>query len=80
MKKSETTGPRILLHRHRHSGALIQIVDDLGVEIGIRVDSGTIDKNAGATIPAAGGLPAFPTGTDIGAKFDALAMRTQVSF
>jgi phosphate-selective porin OprO and OprP len=35
---------------------------------------GTVDKFSGA---AAGGLPA---GTDIGAKFDALAMRTQIAF
>jgi phosphate-selective porin OprO/OprP len=37
----------------------------------------TVDKNAGAAIA---GPPAFPVGTDIGAKFDALAMRTQIAF
>ncbi len=41
---------------------------------------GTIAKNSGAAIAAAPPLPAFPVGTDIGAKFDALAMRTQIAF
>src|ERR1700722_14486480 len=42
---------------------------------------GTIDKFSDAATPAVAGLnPAFPVGTDIGAKFDALAMRTQIAF
>jgi hypothetical protein len=42
---------------------------------------GTVDKNSAAATAAVGGLnPAFPAGTDIGAKFDALAMRTQIAF
>jgi phosphate-selective porin OprO/OprP len=42
---------------------------------------GTVDKNSAAAIAAVAGVsPAFPAGTDIGAKFDALAMRTQIAF
>ncbi len=41
---------------------------------------GTIAKYSGAATAAVPPLPAFPVGTDIGAKFDALAMRTQIAF
>jgi phosphate-selective porin OprO/OprP len=42
---------------------------------------GTVDKFSAAATAAVPGLnPAFPAGTDVGAKFDALAMRTQIAF
>jgi phosphate-selective porin OprO/OprP len=50
------------------------------VRIMVNYLHGTIAKNTGAAIAAAPPLPAFPVGTDIGAKFDALAMRTQIAF
>jgi phosphate-selective porin OprO and OprP len=50
------------------------------VRIMVNYMHGTIAKNTGAAIAAAPPLPAFPVGTDIGAKFDALAMRTQIAF
>jgi phosphate-selective porin OprO/OprP len=50
------------------------------VRIMVNYLHGTIAKNSGAAIAAAPPLPAFPVGTDIGAKFDALAMRTQIAF
>jgi phosphate-selective porin OprO/OprP len=41
----------------------------------------TVNKFSGAAIAAVPGVsPAFPAGTDVGAKFDALAMRTQIAF
>jgi phosphate-selective porin OprO/OprP len=51
------------------------------VRIMVNYLHGTVDKNSAAATAAVGGLnPAFPAGTDIGAKFDALAMRTQIAF
>jgi phosphate-selective porin OprO/OprP len=47
------------------------------VRIMVNYLHGTVDKFAGAAIA---GPPAFPVGTDIGSKFDALAMRTQIAF
>jgi phosphate-selective porin OprO/OprP len=42
---------------------------------------GTVDKNSPAAIAAVPGVsPAFPAGTDTGAKLDALAMRTRIAF
>jgi phosphate-selective porin OprO/OprP len=51
------------------------------VRIMVNYLHGTVDKFSAAATPAVVGLnPAFPAGTNIGAKFDALAMRTQIAF
>ena len=51
------------------------------VRIMVNYLHGTVDKNSAAATAAVAGLnPAFPAGTDVGAKFDALAMRTQIAF